>query len=87
MPQFDKQFLEEGRTIWEKRAGRPLTLSEIDEAARNLVGYFDLLARWSAEEAKVTSTQGTDHPKMIQQATDYEHEEEEANECVGSEVC
>ncbi len=64
MPQFDKQFLEEGQAIWEKRAGRPLALMEIDEAARNLVGYFDLLARWFAEEGKLTLTETDQHDQQ-----------------------
>ena len=63
MPQFDKQFLEEGRAIWQKRTQTPLTLSQIDEAARNLLGYFDLLARWFTEEGKLTLTE-TDHEKQ-----------------------
>lgn len=64
MPPFDRDFLKQGQAIWEKRAGRPLALMEIDEAARNLVGYFDLLARWFAEEGKLTLTETDQHDQQ-----------------------
>lgn len=41
-----RNFIEESRTLLSKRRDRPVTQEEAHSSIRNVVGFFELLARW-----------------------------------------
>ena len=67
MPRFTDEFLREVVGVWQRRSSEQLTLEDGRQIVTNLVGYFNLLARWSkeAEEARNgnRSTQSTLEPR------------------------
>ncbi len=59
MPQFGEDFLRQGQAILSQRAGRELSLPEVEESATNLIGFFDTLARWGREQEAKEMSDGT----------------------------
>ena len=56
MREWPEGFLKESLAVWQRRSTTPLTLEDVRQITTNLVGYFDLLARWAKESEDVKKT-------------------------------
>ena len=56
MREWPEDFLKESAAVWQRRSTTPLTLEDARQITANLVGYFDLLARWAKEAEKTVKT-------------------------------
>lgn len=45
-----RRLINDARAFWEPRAGRRVGDEDARQIAENVVGFFDLLRRWDAEE-------------------------------------
>ncbi len=53
-----------GLKAWyEKQSGKEITDEEAKEMADNLVRFFEILARWDAEEKSKTSSKNGEMPR------------------------
>jgi len=60
---MNKQQIERAKTVWNSRYQSGLSQGEIEEIARNLGGFFDLIKKWDGQQSIMKKEDENGKPK------------------------